>query len=209
MSLLESLQWRYATKRFDSERPVEPELIHQLKEGISLSASSLGLQPYKILEIENPDLRYELYSLCWEQVSIIDAPHLFLFCNMTRFSNEYLDFITTRNSEAKHWDEVKKQSFRSIIHFLEKENGRQFFNNQTSNDVHVALGIALACCADLKLDSCPINGFQYNRVKKLLHLEAKNLEPAAFLAVGYRSSEDETQFFPKVRKPIDDLFEKI
>ena len=83
MELLKNLRWRYATKKFEPSKKVSTNNLERLKEAVQLSVSSYGLQLYKVLIIENSDIREQLKPVSWNQGQITDASHLFVFCNYT------------------------------------------------------------------------------------------------------------------------------
>ncbi len=94
--------WRYATKKFDASKKVSEQDLATLKEAIRLSASSFGLQLYKVIIVESPELRAQLQTASWGQTQIVDASHLIIFANQTQFSDvDVDDYIknatTTRN----------------------------------------------------------------------------------------------------------------
>ena len=72
-NLLESLNWRYATKKYDATRKISSIDLEILKEATKLSVSSMGLQPYKVLIVENPELRAKLQPAAYGQSAITDA----------------------------------------------------------------------------------------------------------------------------------------
>ena len=91
MKLLEGLKWRYATKKFDNTKKISDTELEKLKEAIQLSASSYGLQLYKVLIIENNELREKIKPAAWGQGQITDASHLFIFCNFTDVTRDSID----------------------------------------------------------------------------------------------------------------------
>lgn len=95
MQLINNLKWRYATKTFDPGKKVSESDLSKIKKAVQLSASSYGLQLYKVLVIEDLELRKQLRTASWDQSQITEASHLFVFCNYTqvedRHINEFLD----------------------------------------------------------------------------------------------------------------------
>jgi nitroreductase len=79
MNIIENLNWRYATKKFDSAYKIPESEIEKVKSIIKLSPSSFGLQPYKVLIVTNPDVREKLKEASWNQSQITDASHLLVF----------------------------------------------------------------------------------------------------------------------------------
>ncbi len=206
---IESLQWRYATKKFDTTKKIASEDINTLKEIIRLSASSYGLQPYRVLIIENTDIRKQLQSVSWRQSQIVDASHLLIFCNEIDvnddFINNYLDIVSnTRNidkEELKGYGDFMKSKITPLSSDIK--------NNWTSRQAYIALGNLLSGAAELRIDTCPIEGFEPDQYDTILGLKDKGLTPSVVVALGYRSKEDHTQQLAKVRKSNEDLFTTI
>lgn len=91
MNLINTLNWRYATKKFDPTKKINPTQLELLKEAVRLSVSSYGLQLYKVLIIEDPKVKESLREASWDQSQITDASHLFVFCSYNQNFNEGVD----------------------------------------------------------------------------------------------------------------------
>ena len=87
-NFLNNQNWRYATKKFDATKKITNEDLNILKEAIRLSSSSYGLQPYKVIIVENPELRAKLQPAAWGQSQIVDASHLIIFANETKIGDQ-------------------------------------------------------------------------------------------------------------------------
>ena len=83
------------------------------------------------------------------------------------------------------------------------------YKNWTAKQVYIALGNGLAACADLKIDSTPIEGFDASTYNEILDLDSKGLNACVVLSIGYRSDEDDTQHAVKTRKSLEDLFKRF
>jgi len=206
---IESLQWRYATKKFDATKKVTEEDLESLKEAIRLSASSYGLQPYQVLIVENNDIRKQLQPVSWGQSQIVDASHLIIFCNETDVNDDFIDnyLENVSNTRGIALEEIKKYGdfMKSKITPLAPDVKL----NWASKQVYIALGNLLSAAAQLKIDTCPIEGFEPERYDEILGLKEKGLRSSVVAAIGYRSSEDQTQHFAKVRKSTQELFNTI
>ena len=113
MTLIDNLNWRYATKKFDPSKQINMKDLDFLKESIRLSASSYGLQPFKVMIIDSKETKEKLKPLSYNQSQIADASHLFLFCNLTEVSPEYIDqyielSAKTRDLEVDNFSRVWK-----------------------------------------------------------------------------------------------------
>ena len=209
MQLLENLQWRYATKKFDASKKVSQQHINHIKEAVQLSASSFGLQPFKVLEIKNAGLRADLKPLCWNQTQITDASHLFIFCNAIEVTEKDVDDLIQLKSEINNIPIEKIVGYGDFIKAKLKEKSAIEMFHWSAKQAYIALANALNVCAELQIDSTPIEGFESEAINDKLGLTKKGLNASVMLAVGYRYEEDVAQNAKKVRKPIDLIFEEI
>ncbi len=209
MKLIENLKWRYATKKYDTSKKVSQQDIDYIKEAVQLSASSYGMQPFKVLDISDPKLREELKPLSWNQSQITDASHLFVFCNVVGVTNEDVDYMTKLKSEIK---EVPVESIAGYGEFvklkLEEKSEIEMFH-WTAKQAYIALSTAMSACAELQIDCTPMEGFEPDAINEKLGLAEKGLNASVLLTIGYRHTDDAAQHSNKVRKPIDIIFETL
>ncbi|WP_010178596.1 NAD(P)H-dependent oxidoreductase [Aquimarina agarilytica] len=209
MNLLENLKWRYATKKFDSSKKVNESDLKKLKEAIQLSASSFGLQLYKVLIIESDQIKEKLKPASWEQTQITEASHIFIFCNYTKVIDKNIDDYINLKSKSLN---IGTKDLEGYSDFMKNSIGALSEDMQkvwTAKQTYIAMGNLLTACAELKIDACPMEGFDIEKYNDILALDSKDLSAAVITAVGYRSGEDATANAPKIRKSIDDLFEII
>ncbi|WP_257666884.1 NAD(P)H-dependent oxidoreductase [Parapedobacter tibetensis] len=209
MYLLENLKWRYATKKFDPTRKVSGEDLGKIKEAIQLSASSYGFQLYKVLIIENKKIREALKKASWNQSQITDASHLMVFCNFSTVAYEHIESFSYLKAKTHGFSPEKVKNYATGL--MEALNGKSEIElaQWTAKQTYLALGNLLAACAELKIDACPMEGFQPEAYNEILGLTSLGLNAAVIAPIGYRSAEDATQWLPKVRKPMETLFEEI
>jgi nitroreductase/dihydropteridine reductase len=207
MQLIQNLKWRYATKKMDASKKVSNDNIAYIKEAIRLSASSYGLQPYKILEIKNPKLREELKPLSWNQAQITDASHLFVFCNAIEVTEIDVDNLIKLKSKINSIPIEKISGYGDFIKEKLKEKSETEMFHWTAKQTYIALSNAMNACAELQIDCTPMEGFENDDYNQKLGLTKKGLNACVLLAVGYRHSEDSSQNSKKVRKSIDTIFE--
>ncbi|MFV8322845.1 NAD(P)H-dependent oxidoreductase [uncultured Flavobacterium sp.] len=205
-TFLENQNWRYATKKFDATKKITAEDLSTLKEAIRLSSSSYGLQPYKVIIVENPELRANIQPAAWGQSQIVEASHLIIFANETKVDDlaidEYIKNISqTRNMPiealAGYGDFMKSK----ITSLTPEEK-----NIWTAKQTYLALGNLLNVAAELKIDATPMEGFVPAQVNEILGLDKLGLNATLIATLGYRHDEDATQHYKKVRKSNEDLF---
>ena len=202
----ENAKWRYATKKFDASKKISETDLDFLKESIQLSSSSYGLQPYKVIVVENTEVRAQLQPASWGQSQIVDASHLLVFANELNVGDTQIDayfqnLITTRNiplEAVQGYADFMKTNINAL-----PEAKR---NTWTSKQTYLALANLMCAAAELKIDVTPMEGFVPEQYNEILGLDKLGLNAALVATIGYRHQDDETQHYAKVRKPISDLF---
>lgn len=207
--MIENLNWRYATKKFDKTKKIPQQEFNEIIESIRLSPSSFGLQPYKFLIIESEEVRKKLKPASWDQPQITDASHLIVFCTKTSIDKEYInEHLELLKRERNMSDEAVQWYSDRIMGFVNPLSDADL-HNWMSRQTYIALGNLLTCCANKKIDACPIEGFEKDKYDSILNLKDKGLTTSVVTAVGYRAEDDAYQFVKKVRKSSDYLFEYI
>ena len=203
---LKNRNWRYATKKFDATKKVSDEDLETLLEATRLSASSYGLQPYHIYIITDQDIRERLKPVSWGQSQLTDASHILVFANATDFADELIDDYLTNVSETRNIPAEGLKGYGDFMKSKLLELPKEVKSTWTAKQVDWALGNAIQAAAELHLDTCAMEGFEPEKYNEILGLSKKNQNAAVVLAVGYRSSEDDTQHYAKVRKSTSELF---
>lgn len=205
----ENANWRYATKKFDATKKIKAEDLEFLKESIQLSASSYGLQPYKVLIIENPEIRAKLQPASWGQTQIVDAAYVIVFANELNVGNDQIDAYVKNIAETRGItiDNIKPYGdfMKSAITNMPEDAK----NIWTAKQTYLALGNLLNAAAELKIDVTPMEGFLPEQYNEILGLAEKGLNAALVATIGYRAKDDDNQFNKKVRKSKEDLFINI
>jgi nitroreductase/dihydropteridine reductase len=207
MQLIDNLKWRYATKKFDPNKKVNREDLEKIKEAIQLSVSSYGLQLYKILIIEDDELREKLKPASWGQSQITDASHLIVFCNYSQVKDENIEDYIQLKAETEGIDREILKGYGGFMKGKIGEKTDIEIRNWTEKQTYLAMGNLLAACAELKIDACPMEGFDPEKYNEILQLSERGLNAAVIATIGYRSDDDQTQKGKKVRKPFESLFE--
>lgn len=208
-TVLENRTWRYATKKFDTSKKVSDEDLNTLLEATRLSASSYGLQPYHVLVVSNPEVKEQLKAASWGQSQLTDASHIIVFANFADFGDELVDDYITNVSETRGIAEENLAGYADFMKSKLVNLPTETKNNWTARQAYIAFGNAMQAAAELKIDTCPMEGFEAEQYNEILSLTDKNLNAAVVLAVGYRSEEDDTQHYAKVRRSEEELFTLI
>ncbi|MBC7524291.1 MAG: NAD(P)H-dependent oxidoreductase [Flavobacterium sp.] len=198
--------WRYSTKKFDTTKKISNQDLATLKEAIRLSASSYGLQPYQVIIVENPELRAKLQPASWGQSQIVDASHLIVFANETNVGEDQINAYFKNLTETRGIPMEAVQGYADFMKSNIVSLPLEVRNTWTSKQTYIALGNLLNAAAELKIDVTPMEGFVPDQYNEILGLTKLGLNASLVATIGYRSEEDETQNYAKVRKSNEDLF---
>ena len=158
MTFLSHLNWRHATKSFDSSKKVSDPDLQKIKDSIRMTPTSFGLQPFEVKIITNPETLAKLRPHAWDQPQITTCSHLLVFCAKTEvfpLIDRYFDTASEGNKETRKEFEGYEQFMTE--YFNQKDDS--FVLPWAKKQVYIALGFAMAACAELEVDSCPIEGF--------------------------------------------------
>lgn len=190
MSLIEDLQWRYATKKM-SGRAVDQEKVDQIVEAARLAPTSSGLHPFKIIEISNPELKKKIQPIAFNQSQIVDSSHLLVFAAYDEYTKERVDAPfkqqeIERGLPAGFADDYKNGLFAK----LQTQSKDQHFEH-AARQAYIGFGLAIAAAAELKVDATPMEGFINQQLDELLELEKLGLRSVTILALGYRDEAND------------------
>ena len=205
-SLLENLNWRYATKKFDATKKISDADLNTLKEAVRLAASSYGLQPYKVVIVENPEIREQLKAAAYGQTQITDASQLFIFANDLNAGPESVADYIKNISETRGIPVEALGGFEDMMNGVISNLSQDAKNIWTAKQTYIALGTLLSAAAELKIDATPMEGFNPAAFNEILGFDKLGLNASVIATVGYRHEEDEAQHFKKVRKSQEELF---
>ncbi|EZH73962.1 nitroreductase [Aquimarina atlantica] len=204
MNIIESLHWRYATKKFDTKQIVSQEKIDTLTEAFNLTATSYGLQPLKLVVIKNKDLQKELTSHSWNQQQVADASHVLVFCIEKTIGEQYISKYFDTVKEIRDTPEEILKPFKEQLVDSFTYKSPEEISNWAAKQAYLALGNILTVCAIEKIDSCPMEGFIPEKYDELLNLNDLGLTSVLVLPIGYRAEDDMFSELKKVRRPITD-----
>ncbi len=205
MSLLQDLQWRYATKKFNNEA-IEEAKLEVILEATRLSASSSGLQPFKVIVVTNQDIKLKLQEAAYGQAQLRDSQAVLVFAGAAEVTEAMIDdymqnIATTRNVNIESLSGFAT-SIKGNVNSKTKEEQQHWAAKQA----YIALGTALVAAANERVDACPMEGFVPAKFDEILGLAEHGLKSAVIMCVGLRSEEDKLADMAKVRKSKEDFF---
>ncbi len=209
MNSIENLKWRYAVKKFDSNKTLPQEKVETLKEAFNLTATSYGLQPIKLLVIQNKELQTQLVEHSWNQQQVAQASHVLIFCIDTKLDgDDVVNYFQRVKAIRNTPDEIINPFKEYLVNTIEGKSYEDLIS-WAKNQAYLAMGNLLTVCAQEQIDSCPMEGFIPEKYDEVLDLTSKNLASVLVLPIGYRAQDDFMKDQKKVRKNIEDIVLEI
>lgn len=204
-NIIAQLQWRYACKKFDSDKKLSAQKLQVLKESFNLTATSYGLQPLKMVVVGDQAIKEQLVSVSMNQKQVKDASHVLVICIEKEIPSHYIRSYFNRVEEIR-------QTPRTILNPYEKyllesfaEKSPEELTRWMTKQAYLALGNLLTVCAVEGIDSCPMEGFEPEKYDDILNLEAKGLKSVLVLPVGYRHKDDFFSDLKKIRRGVEEV----
>ena len=201
MSFLSNLEWRYAAKKFDTTKKVSDEDFNKILEAIRLTPTSFGMQPYHFYIVTNQEKKNAIQAASWHQPQVGSCSHLIVMCarnDLMAVKDEYFDAMSGGKEEIR----TSLSGFEQMVTGFLPNASPEWAKKQ----VYIAQGFALAACAELQIDSCPMEGFDTAAVAKILEVPS-NLDVAVMIPVGYRAVDEHPR--PKFRFAREKVFTTI
>ena len=205
-NLIESLNWRYATKKYAPEKKLTGDQLNTLLEAVRLAPTSFGLQPFRVIVVSDPAVRAKLRAVGYGQSPITDASHFLVFAAKTDLGIKTVDeFIaltaSVRNKPNDSFNEYHKMVLGAIANNTPEQN-----TAWAARQAYIALGTLLTAAAVSGIDATPMEGFDHKGFDDVLGLEKLNLTAVVAAAIGFRAEDDDYAKLKKVRFPKEQFF---
>ncbi|WP_114778687.1 nitroreductase family protein [Botryobacter ruber] len=206
MSILKSLEWRYASKRMNGQK-VPADKINNILEAIRLAPSSMGLQPYTVLVIEDQELRKKIQPIAYNQPQIVESSHLLVFAAWDNVTPEHIGEYISHTAAVRNMPEESLNDFKNTLLNMAAKNTQEQNFVWASKQAYIAFGTALVAAAAEQVDATPMEGFDSAALDELLNLKEKGLRSVTLLPLGYRDTDNDwLAKLPKVRRTREKLF---
>ena len=204
MKLLEDLSWRYATKKMNGQK-VAQEKVDYILEAIRMAPTSSGLQPFKVIQITDSELKAKIQPIAYGQSQIVDSSHLLVFAAYDSYTKERLDQTFRQQETERNLAPGTLEDYKNTLlnNFSKLDKQQQF--EHAARQAYIAFGVGIAAAAEQRVDATPMEGFDVAQLDELLGLTERGLKSVTILAIGYRDeSNDWLVKMKKVRvKPED------
>lgn len=208
-NIIESLEWRYACKKFDGTKKLSQDQLMILKSTFNLTATSFGLQPLRMLVIKGDELKNQLLPHAYFQQQVTTCSHLLVICIDTSLDENHIDSYFELEKSIRGTSEEIIEKFRNQLKSIFKNKSREEIDGSSINQAYINIGALMTVCAEQGIDSCPMEGFNPAKFDEVLNLEGKNLKSVLLLPVGFRAEDDIMSGMKKVRKPLEHVIMDI
>jgi nitroreductase/dihydropteridine reductase len=203
-NIIDALEWRYAVKKFNEEALLSEQQLEAVKKAFNLSASSYGLQPYKLVMLQNKALQERLLPHSYNQKQVVQASAVLVFCIRKDIDSSYIDgyfglIASARGQTPESLDGYKNFMKSTLVGKTPAE-----MSLWATNQVYLNMGTLLTACAAMEIDSCPMEGFSPAGYNEVLELDKMGLEAVLVMPIGIRASDDSVAILKKVRKPLEE-----
>ncbi len=198
--LIEALNWRYAVKKFDADRKISEENWKTLEDALVLTPSSYGLQPWKFLIVQSPELRKTLRGHSWNQSQVEDCSHFVVFAAKVQLDELYISNFLNETATQRGMDPTKLEGYKKVMMGDLLQGPRsKIIHEWATRQVYIALGNLMTVCAVLGIDTCPMEGIDNAKYDEVLKLKGTEYLTSVACAVGYRSADDKYSLAKKIR----------
>ena len=204
-NILDALEWRYAVKKFDDKASLTEQQILEVKKVFNLSASSYGLQPYKMIVVQNPELKEKLVPASFGQQQISQSAAILVFAVRTDFGMDYIDQFFKDMSTKRQIPLENLERYKNFINGSFANKSEDEISSWATKQVYLTMGHMLASLAALQIDACPMEGLDPQAYDKILDLDAKHLKTIIAMPIGVRAPDDASATALKVRKDLSDI----
>lgn len=189
---------------------VSPVDVQQILEAIQLAPTSRGFQSFKVIIIENDELKKKIQPVADNQPQVVECSHLLVFAAWKSVNevqiNEFIQYVADeRGIPVEKLEKMKSMLIKDQLPMSSNE-----LYNWTAKQIYLALGFGITTAATLKVDAAALEGFSPTDLDNLLGLDKLGLRSVVLLALGFRDTEtDWLVKLKKVRKTKEELFLQI
>lgn len=208
-TLLELLNWRYATKKMDPAKEVPQDKVDAIVEAIRMAPTSSGTQPFELILVTNPDMLAQIRAAANDQSPVTDCSHLLVFAAWDNYTEGRIDEVTQLNIEARGEIPLIHQYYGNLkASYVPRQAEVNYAH--AARQAYIALGVGLVAAAEQEVDSTPMEGFDPAAVDAILGLGEKGLRSVVLLPLGYRDPTGDWLLpMAKVRKPRERMVTQV
>lgn len=210
MNLIESLHWRYATKKMNPAAAVSQDKVDRIIEAARLAPTSSGLQPFEIISVTSPEVRARIREIGWNQAQITDGSHLLVFAAWDNYTAERINHMFDLTNKVRGFKNEGWENYRQMLLKTYPQRDTELNYQHAARQAYIAVGVAMVAAAEAQVDCTPMEGFDPAKLDEILGLGPRGLRSVVILPLGYRQEEgDWLVNLAKVRRPLDQFLTEV
>lgn len=203
-TFMDAMNFRHACKKFDATRKIADAEFEQILEIGRLSPSSFGMEQWRFVVVQTPELREQLREVCWNQPQIVESSHVVVILAKTeavKAGNEYVMRLFDRRGLPQEARDAYIERYDA--HMQQEILPHMSVYAWSAKQCYLALANMMTGAAAMGIDSCPIEGFEKAGVERVLDVDTSQYEAAVVVTFGYRAGEQT----PRLRQDLSDMVE--
>ena len=208
--LIQTLQWRYATKKMNPAKTVPQDKLERILEAVRLTATSSGLQPYEVLVVTNQAVREKIKPVAWNQEQITDCSHLLVFAAWDNYTADRINMMFDLVNEQRGFKNEGWENYRQMVLKSYVPRDPEVNYQHAARQAYIGVGTALIAAAAEQVDATPMEGFDPKAVDTILNLGERGLRSVVLIPLGYRADEgDWLANLKKVRRSRENFVTEV
>ncbi len=188
--VINALKFRHACKQFDPAKRVGSQDLDVILDAACLSPSSFGMEAWKFLILASKDVRKKLRPACWDQAQVTDGSHVIVILARPFLVEPDSDYVLENfKRRGLPEDAVLAYVDRYKKYHETEVDPRMSTYAWCAKQCYIALANIMTCAASLGIDTCPMEGFEKDRVEEILEIDTSQFQVAVLVALGYRAGE--------------------
>jgi nitroreductase / dihydropteridine reductase len=209
-TVIDRLNWRYATKKMDASKAVPQDKLDRILEAARLAPTSSGLQPYEIIVVSSAEVRARIQPIAWNQAQITEGSHLLVFAAWDNYTAERINHMFDLTNEVRGFKNEGWENYRQMLLKSYPQRDAEVNFQHAARQAYIGLSAALVAAAFEEVDSTPMEGFDPKALDQILNLPARGLRSVAIMPIGYRAAEgDWLANLKKVRRPMSQFVTQV
>lgn len=207
--ILSALHWRAAVQSFDPTKKISMADLETILESGRLAPSSFGLEAWKFIVVENPEMRQAIQAASYGQPRVTEASHLIVIARRTDVRQAIVNERIKRTAAIQSQPEESLDGFRQMLDSVIASKDDTALDRWITCQTYIPLGVMVTTASLLGIDNAAMEGFDPQAIDTLLGLPNQKLTATTLLALGYRAATDETVKRPKVRRSSEEVLSFI
>ncbi|MFM2168193.1 MAG: hypothetical protein RIS79_2564 [Verrucomicrobiota bacterium] len=181
MNTLDAIHARRAIKHFDPSHRLTDEETRQLLTSAMQAPTAFNLQHWRFVTVTDPELRKQIRAVAWDQAQVTDASLLIILC---------ADKAAWKKSPARYWKDAPQPVQDFLVPAIGQyyEGREQVQQDECMRSCGLAGMTIMLAAKAMGYDSCPMDGFDFDAVAKLIHLPSDHVI-SFMIAVGKGTKE--------------------